>query len=195
MVDVRAEEDVEALILPHDRLRALMVAEAELGERIMRALILRRVRLLELKGVGPILVGELTQPGMIRLQGFLTRNGQPHTILDPESDPDAAKMIARLSPDADDYPLVVCPDGTILRNPSDQELALCIGLLQESAEPPLYDIAIVGSGPAGPLDRGLCRIRGSVGAGGRDPRLRRQAAPARASRTIWVSRRESRARR
>lgn len=149
MVDVRAEEDVEALIVPHDRLRALMVAEAELGERIMRALILRRVRLIEVNKVGPILVGELTQPGMIRLQGFLTRNGQPHTILDPENDPDAAQMIERLSPDAGDYPLVVCPDGTILRNPSEQELALCIGLLQESTEPRLYDIAIVGSGPAG----------------------------------------------
>jgi thioredoxin reductase (NADPH) len=149
MVDVRAEEDVEALIVPHDRLRALMVAEAELGERIMRALILRRVRLLEVKGVGPILVGELTQPGMIRLQGFLTRNGQPHTVLDPENDPDAAKMIERLSPNPEDYPLVVCPDGTVLRNPSEQELSLCIGLLQESPEPPLYDIAIVGSGPAG----------------------------------------------
>ena len=149
MVDVRAEEDVEALIVPHDQLRALMVADADLGERIMRALILRRVRLIEANVVGPILVGELTQPGMIRLQGFLTRNGQPHTILDPETDPDAAKMIERLSPDADEYPLVVCPDGTILRNPSEQELARCIGLLRESAEPRLYDIAIVGSGPAG----------------------------------------------
>ena len=149
MVDVRAEQDVEALIVPHDQLRALMVADADLGERIMRALILRRVRLIEANVVGPILVGELTQPGMIRLQGFLTRNGQPHTLLDPETDPDAAKMIERLSPDADEYPLVVCPDGTILRNPSEQELALCIGLLHESAEPRLYDIAIVGSGPAG----------------------------------------------
>ena len=149
MVDVRAEEDVEALIVPHDRLRALMVAEAELGERIMRALILRRVRLIEANVVGPILVGELTVPDMIRLQGFLTRNGQPHHILDPERDPDAAQVIARLSPDPEDYPLVVCPDGTVLRNPSEQELALCIGLLQESSEPRVYDIAIVGAGPAG----------------------------------------------
>lgn len=149
MVDVRASEDVEALIVPHDRLRALMVAEAELGERIMRALILRRVRLIEVNLVGPILVGELTHPGMIRLQGFLTRNGQPHTILDPERDPDAAKMIERLSPHPGDYPLAVCPDGTVLRNPSEQELALCIGLLVESAESLVYDIAIIGSGPAG----------------------------------------------
>ena len=91
--------------------------DAELGERIMRSLILRRVRLIEVNLVGPILVGDLTQPGMIRLQGFLTRNGQPHTILDPENDPDAAKMIERLSPDADDYPLAMLPILNFVQKP------------------------------------------------------------------------------
>jgi thioredoxin reductase (NADPH) len=149
MVDVRAVADVEALIIPPEGLRALMVAEAELGERIMRSLILRRVYLIENNAAGPTLVGGLTLPDMVRLQGFLTRNGQPHTVIDPDRDPDAAQMIARLLPDPEDYPLVVCPDGTILRNPSEEELALCIGLLDESVEPRVYDIAIVGAGPAG----------------------------------------------
>jgi thioredoxin reductase (NADPH) len=149
MVDVRAVAEVEALIIPPEGLRALMVAEAELGERIMRSLILRRVYLIENNAAGPTLVGGLTLPDMVRLQGFLTRNGQPHTVIDPDRDPDAAQMIARLLPDPEDYPLVVCPDGTILRNPSEEELALCIGLLNESAEPRVYDIAVVGAGPAG----------------------------------------------
>ncbi|MDP2372389.1 cyclic nucleotide-binding domain-containing thioredoxin-disulfide reductase [Reyranella sp.] len=149
LVDVRAIGDVDSLIIPPDGLRALMVAEAELGERLMRSLILRRVFLIESNAAGPILVGELTLPGMIRLQSFLTRNGQPYSVIDPERDPDAAQMIARLSPDPEDYPLAVCPDGTILRNPSEQELAICIGLLDQNAEPRLYDIAIVGAGPAG----------------------------------------------
>lgn len=149
MVDVRAIGDVETLLIPPDGLRALMVAEAELGERIMRALILRRVYLIEANAAGPILVGELTLPDMIRLQGFLTRNGQPYSVIDPERDPDAAQMIARLSPDPEDYPLAVCPDGTVLRNPSEQELALCIGLLDQGDEQRIYDIAIVGAGPAG----------------------------------------------
>ena len=144
-----AEGDVEALVVPADGLRALMVAEAELGERILRALILRRVYLIESKAAGPILVGALVLPDMIRLQGFLTRNGQPYSVLDPENDPDAAQMIARLSPDQTDYPLVVCPDGTVLRNPSEQELALCIGLLDETTARRVYDVAIVGAGPAG----------------------------------------------
>ncbi len=148
-VDVRAESDVEALVVPADGLRALMVAEAELGERMMRALILRRVYLIEAGASGPILVGALILPDMIRLQGFLTRNGQPYSVVDPETDPDAMRMIERLSPDQADYPLVVSPDGTVLRNPSEQELALSIGLLDETTERQVYDVAIVGAGPAG----------------------------------------------
>ena len=148
-VDVRAEGDVEALIVPAEGMRALVVAEADLGERIVRALILRRIYLVETKAAGPILIGAQTLPDMIRLQGFLTRNTQPYSILDPESDPDAIAMIARLQPNSADYPLVVCPDGTLLRNPSEQELALCLGLLDETTARRIYDVAIVGAGPAG----------------------------------------------
>lgn len=148
-VDVRAESDVEALIVPAEGMRSLVVAEADLGERIVRALILRRVYLIESKAAGPILVGRLTLPDMIRLQVFLTRNGQPHSVLDPEIDPEAVQMIACLSPNPADFPLVVCPDGTLLRNPSEQQLARGIGLLDETAERRVYDVAIVGAGPAG----------------------------------------------
>src|SRR5947209_417910 len=80
LVDGRAEGDVETLLLPPERLRALLVAEAELGERIMRALILRRVNLLQ-AGVGGVgLIGPSHSSGVVRLQGFLTRNGQPHHL-------------------------------------------------------------------------------------------------------------------
>ena len=149
LVDVRAEGDVEALIVPTDGLRAVMVAEAELGERIMRALILRRVYLIESHAAGPTLVGAPTLPDMIRLQGFLTRNGHPYSVIDPESDPASMQMIARLSPADAVYPLVVCPDGTVLRNPSEQELALYIGLLDETTARRVYDVVVVGAGPAG----------------------------------------------
>jgi len=148
-VDIRAEGDVEALIVPAEGMRSLVVAEANLGERIVRALILRRVYLIESQAAGPILIGPSTLPDMIRLQGFLTRNGQPHSVLDPEIDADAVQLIAYLSLDQADYPLVVCPDGTLLRNPSEHELALCIGLLDETTERRVYDVAVVGAGPAG----------------------------------------------
>lgn len=149
LVDGRAVGDVEALELSPDRLRAFVIADATLGERIMRALILRRVYLLETQCVGPILVGARSLPDMIRLQGFLTRNGQPHTVLDPDSDDDAQCIIARFASDPSDFPLVVCPDGTVLRNPSEDQLARCIGLLIENDDGRIYDVAIVGAGPAG----------------------------------------------
>src|SRR6266576_5258694 len=97
LVDGHAEGDVETLLIPPERLRALLVAEADLGERIMRALILRRVSLIQ-AGVGPVLIGPSDSAGVIRLQGFLSRNGIPHHLLDAERDHDAAELIARYSP-------------------------------------------------------------------------------------------------
>jgi thioredoxin reductase (NADPH) len=83
LVDATALEPVQALIISSERLRALMVAEAELGERIMRALILRRVGLLETGAGGPVIVGRPENSDVLRLKGFLTRNGNPHLQLDP----------------------------------------------------------------------------------------------------------------
>src|SRR5260221_10510816 len=123
LVDGHAEGDVETLLIPPDKLRALLVAEADLGERIMRALILRRVSLIQGGVGGPVLIGPSTSGGVIRLQGFLTRNGYPHHLLDPVADNDAAELIARYSPSPTDWPLVVTVDGTVLRNPGESELA------------------------------------------------------------------------
>src|SRR5258708_29592724 len=95
LVDGHAEGEVETLLIPPERLRALLVAEADLGERIMRALILRRVNLIRGGVGGPVLIGPPSSIGLIRLQGFLTRNGYPHHLLDPAKDPDAAELIAR----------------------------------------------------------------------------------------------------
>lgn len=149
LVDGRAEGDVEVLLIPPDRLRALLVAEAELGERIMRALILRRVSLIQGGIGGPVLIGPSNSAGVVRLQGFLTRNGQPHHLLDPDSENDAAEVIARYSPKPEDWPLVVTADGSVLRNPSEIELGRAIGMIGGSKDDRIYDVAIVGCGPAG----------------------------------------------
>src|SRR5579863_3921492 len=98
LVDGHAEGDVATLLISPERLRALMVAEADLGERIMRALILRRVNLIRGGAGGPVLIGPGTSAGVIRLQGFLSRNGYPHHLLCPHVDADAADLIARYSP-------------------------------------------------------------------------------------------------
>jgi thioredoxin reductase (NADPH) len=149
LVDGHAEGDVETLLIPPERLRALLVAEADLGERIMRALILRRVSLIQGGVGGPVLIGPSNSGGVIRLQGFLTSNGYPHHLLDPARDHDAAELIARYSPSPADWPLVVVADGTVLRNPSESELARAIGMIGGEAGDRIYDVAIVGCGPAG----------------------------------------------
>ena len=149
LVDAHADGDVETLLIPPDRLRALLMAEADLGERIMRALILRRVSLIQAGVGGPVLIGPSNSRGVIRLQGFLTRNGFPHHLLDPERDHDAAELIARYSPSPADWPLVVAADGTVLRNPGETELARVLGMIGGAARDKLYDVAIVGCGPAG----------------------------------------------
>jgi thioredoxin reductase (NADPH) len=148
LVDGWARGPVEVVLVPPERLRALLVAEADLGERIMRALILRRVNLIETGGGGPVLIGDADAADVIRLTGFLTRNGQPHRLLD-DSDDDAAILLARYAPTAADLPLVVLQDGTVLRNPSEAELAVRIGMLPSFDAERLYDIAVVGGGPAG----------------------------------------------
>jgi thioredoxin reductase (NADPH) len=149
LVDGHSDGDVETLLIPPDRLRALLVAEADLGERIMRALILRRVNMIQGGVGGPVLIGPSNSADVVRLQGFLTRNGQPHHLLDPDSEHDAAELIARYSPSPEDWPLVVTADGTVLRNPSETELARAIGMIGGSRGEKIYDVAIVGCGPAG----------------------------------------------
>ena len=90
MADILALEPVEVLHINPENLRALITAEAELGERIMRALILRRVNLIE-QGSGPVLLGCGKRPGLLALQSFLRRNGYPHTVIDAQNDPEAVE--------------------------------------------------------------------------------------------------------
>lgn len=149
LVDVTALTEVEALLIPPDRLRAVLVAEAELGERIMRALILRRVSLIETGAGGPIIVGRAGDGEVIRLSGFLARNGHPYQSLDPDQMDCAKVLIQRFEVDESELPIVLCPNGQILRKPTNHKLGRCIGLVGPIDETKLYDVAIVGAGPAG----------------------------------------------
>jgi len=149
LVDASAQGPVEALIIPPEQLRALLIAEAELGERIMRALILRRVAILETGAGGPVIVGRAENGDVLRLQGFLRRNGHPYQRLDPETDADAKVLIERFHVDPGQLPIVLCPDGQLLRNPSEVELGRCIRLVRPIDPKRVYDVAVVGAGPAG----------------------------------------------
>jgi len=149
LVDAHAKDAVEALIIPPDRLRALLVAEAELGERIMRALILRRVGLIQTGAGGPVIVGRPESGDVLRLEGFLSRNGHPHQRLDSETDPDAKALLERFHVDPGQLPIVLCPGGQLLRNPTESDLARCIGLVGPIDPDRVYDVVVVGAGPAG----------------------------------------------
>jgi thioredoxin reductase (NADPH) len=128
--------------------RALLNAEADLGQRIMRAFVLRRVALVETASGGPLIIGAPDSPGVVRLQGFLTRNGHPHQVIDPH-EPLVEKLVAAYAPAASELPLVACPGGSVLANPSEEALARELGLVGDVGSRPVYDVAIVGCGPAG----------------------------------------------
>ena len=147
--DARAVGDVEAIAIPPESLRTLLIAEAELGERILRALILRRVALIEMGYGGPVLVGTLRSPDVMRLSNFLERNAIPFRVIDPDVDQDASAILARFAPDPSELPIAILRDGSVLKNPTKQALARALGLVATSFRSEPYDVAIVGAGPAG----------------------------------------------
>src|SRR3954454_20618987 len=184
LVDGHAQGAVKALIIPPERLRAMLIAEAELGERVMRALILRRVGLIERGVGGPVIVGRADNGDVLRLGGFLSRNGHPYQTLDPETDPAARALIERFEIDPGQLPIVLCSSGAFLRNPGETELAQWLGLVGPIDPDRVYDVAIVGAGPAGLAAavmalRRVCRFSCSIAV-----RLVARPAPRPGSRTI-----------
>jgi thioredoxin reductase (NADPH) len=138
------------LAVPFDaaHLRALLIGSADLGELLMRAFILRRVGLINADNVGSILVGTPDHPDLVRLTGFLTRNGYPHSTIDIDSD-EGHELIDRLAVQLDDLPLMICPNGTVLKQPSDRDAAICLGMTPELDPNKIYDVVVTGAGPAG----------------------------------------------
>jgi thioredoxin reductase (NADPH) len=136
-----------ALPLNAERLRALIVGSAELGELIMRAFILRRVGLLE-RGVGPVLLGRAGSADLLRLQAFLTRSAYPHFVLDCASER-GRQLINDMALPAGDLPILVCACGRVLRRPSNEEAGVWLGITPTLNKDDVYDVAVIGAGPAG----------------------------------------------
>jgi thioredoxin reductase (NADPH) len=148
LVDAYAEEDLEVILVPPAQLRALIIAEADLGERIVRALILRRVALIEVGAGGPVLMARPESAELARLQNFLTRNARPHQVVDVTRDANAAALLEQYGAALADV-LVVCPDGSVLLNPTEDALARALGMLDSVTHDELFDVTVVGAGPAG----------------------------------------------
>jgi thioredoxin reductase (NADPH) len=150
MVDYKARTRVEVLLIPTERLQALFVEEAELGERIMRALILRRMINLERGLGGPILVGRRASADVLRLSDFLAHNAYPQQLLDPDDEySGAATLIEKFEVAQHELPIVLCPNGLVLRNPTEDQVARSLGLVAVLDPERIYDAAVVGAGPAG----------------------------------------------
>ena len=115
----------------------------------MRAFILRRVGLIEEGGVGSVLIGKPGTPELVRLEGFLGRNGYPYTVLDASDDADGRAVVERFGVLPDELPLMVCPNGTVLKRPTDAEAGVILGITPELDPEMVFDVAVVGAGPAG----------------------------------------------
>jgi thioredoxin reductase (NADPH) len=149
LVDAMAVDELDALVLDAPSIRALLMAEAELGERVMRAFILRRMLLIDDHPGGPILIGPPAHAGLFELENFLSRNAYPYTRRDPALDPEAAQLVREHWHDASDWPLVALPDGFVMRNPSLVELGRCLGTLPRIDRDKVVDVLVVGAGPSG----------------------------------------------
>ncbi len=149
LVDGRTTVDSRLICVPRAAFRNMIEAEPEIGEIIMRAFILRRVGLMRYGQGGVVLIGSSHSGDTLRIQRFLSRNGYPHRMLDTDVDPDAGGMITCLSVAPDQLPVVVLPSKSFLRNPTTPALADALGLTESFDADRVYDLTVVGAGPAG----------------------------------------------
>jgi thioredoxin reductase (NADPH) len=136
---------------PFDRphLRALLIGSADIGELMMRAFILRGAALLEGDDGGSVILGEAGSPETVRLRGLLTRNGYPHSLVDADG-VEGKTLVERLGMQADDLPILICPNGAVLKRPSDAEAGVGLGITPVLEPGSEFDVIVVGAGPAGP---------------------------------------------
>jgi len=146
---IRVSEPGSVIELRRDDLLALVQNDGELSEIFMRAFILRRVALIA-RGIGDVvLLGSAFSPGTLRVKEFLSRNGHPYTYVDLDRDEGVQDLLDRFHVDASDVPVVICRGEYVLRNPTNQEVADCLGFNEGIDETRIRDVAIVGAGPSG----------------------------------------------
>ena len=145
----RISQAGEFLELSVEGLRALIARDAELSEVLMRAFILRRLALITNQLGDVILMGSRHSAGTLRLREFLSRNGYPYTYVDLDSDKTSQELLDRFSVKPEEVPVVICDASTVLRNPTPQKLADCLGMNVNIDNDHVRDLIIVGAGPSG----------------------------------------------
>jgi thioredoxin reductase (NADPH) len=149
LVRCRAREASNLLEIARSDLRRVMQNDAELGEILLRAFMLRRVYLVAHSVGDAVLIGSLHSADTLRLQSFLARNGHPHTYLDVERDPDVQVILDQFEITMADIPVLICRSDLVLRNPTNAEAAACFGLNAGIDEGGVYDLIVIGAGPSG----------------------------------------------
>src|SRR5260370_40571528 len=140
---IRARQDGEIVEIERDNVLAPVQADAELSEILMRAFILRRVELLA-QGIGDVaLVGSSHSADTLRIKEFLTRNGHPYTYIDLEREADVQSLLDHFRVSVADTPAVICRGETVLRNPTNGEIANCLGFNEALDQPQFHNLAIL----------------------------------------------------
>ena len=146
---LRVNEPGEVIELDREHLLALVQTDAELSEILMRAFILRRVEFIA-RGLGDVvLIGSMHCAGTLRVKEFLTRNGHPYAYIDLDRDAEAQELLDRFHVAAADVPVLICRGDSVLRNPSNQRIADCLGFNDAIEQTHVRDLVIIGAGPAG----------------------------------------------
>jgi thioredoxin reductase (NADPH) len=149
LVRIRACEASTLLEIDRANLRRIMQTDVTLGEIFLKAFVLRRVYLISHSVGDAVLIGSSNSADTLRLRGFLTRNGHPHSYLDVETDPTVQTILDQFGIAATDIPVLICRGKLALRNPSNSEAAACFGLNEVIDRDDVCDLIVVGAGPSG----------------------------------------------
>jgi thioredoxin reductase (NADPH) len=149
LVDLRAGEPGEVVDVKRDDLRSLVQTDSELGDIFLRAFLLRRLELIA-HGFGDVvLLGSNFCQGTLRVKEFLARNGHPYSFVDLDRDPTSQELLDRFEIRQGDVPVLICRETTVLRNPSNREIADCLGFNETIDQARVRDVLVIGAGPAG----------------------------------------------
>jgi thioredoxin reductase (NADPH) len=149
LVRARTRGASRLITLTREALLDLVQTDAELGEILMRAFILRRLALVRSGRGDVVVVGSSHSAGTLRVKEFLSRNGYPYSYLDLERDADAQELLDRLRIAVDEIPIVLCPGERVLRHPTNAQVAECLGFNEAVDETKVRDVVVIGAGPAG----------------------------------------------
>jgi thioredoxin reductase (NADPH) len=149
MLRLRVKTDAEVVELERDQILGLVQTDTELGDILMRAFILRRAQLVAQHLGDALLVGSVHSAATLRIREFLTRNGHPYSYVDLDQSADMQGLFDRFNISAADVPVLICRDTRVLRNPTNRDVAECLGFNDSIDDTAVRDVLVVGAGPSG----------------------------------------------